>query len=335
MDILKKACVFIGMAVGAGFASGREVTDFFLAYGSGWKAGLIFGGILFFAVCSATSSIVRKNGITDYSGYLDTVLGGKMAAFTQWVSGLFFFIMFYAMVSASGTAAEQFFRVPYGIGVIIFIALCATILFKGIRAIESISVMLVPLLMAGMMAIAGSAGGKTVSSIPAASGSVYVSAVIYVSYNVIAAPSIMISSKNSRNLMEDILTGILCGAALTVMGIAAGGAILSEPEAMNMDFPLAQTAAGSGAVFKYCYMAVFLTAVFTTAVCNGMAAADFACEKIHIERKMAVFLLILTAFPMSFVSFTDFVSRIYPLFGFAGILQLSATGVYLLRKSKN
>ena len=87
--------------------------------------------------------------------------------------------------------------------------------------------------------------------------------------------------------------------------------------------------------FKYCYMAVFLTAVLTTALCNGTAGADFLCDKICLKRKTAVVILILTAFPMSLISFSAFVSKIYPVFGFAGILQLVGTVVFLLRKTKN
>ena len=51
MDIhksLKKSCLLIGMVVGAGFASGREITDYFLLYGERWKTGIAVSGALFF-----------------------------------------------------------------------------------------------------------------------------------------------------------------------------------------------------------------------------------------------------------------------------------------------
>ena len=333
LRILKKACVFTGMAVGAGFASGREITDFFLAFGDDWEKGLLFGGLLFFLAGTAASYIVRKNDTKEYTAYLSAVMGKGSALFTRWVSGLFFFVMFYAMVSASGAAAVLFFGMPYAAGTLIFILVCAVILLRGMRAIETVSVILVPFLMAGIMLIASGAEGEALAVTPKG-GSVYISAVIYVSYNVIAAPCIIIDSERSEGLREDLLTGLLCGAAMTGMGIAAGRGILSVPGATGSEFPLAVVAGASGKGPGLLYMGVFLTAVLTTAVCNGLAASDFARENMTADTKKIMLFMLISAFPISFVSFTAFVSKIYPLFGFAGILQLTGSVIYLLRKTK-
>lgn len=333
MKILKKACVFTGMAVGAGFASGREITDFFLSFGESWKKGLIFGGILFFLAGSAVSCVVRKKKINDYSAYLSAVMGERSALFTRWVSGLFFFVMFFAMVSASGSAAVMFLGIPYAAGTLAFILICGWIVFGGMKAVEDISVILVPFLMLGMVLISMSAEG-TAETLNGGAGSVYISAVIYVSYNVIAAPYIIIDSERSASPAEDIFTGLLCGAAMTGMGLAAGKGILSVCGAAGSEFPLARVAASAGKSFSYCYRAVFLTAVLTTAVCNALAAVDFACENLKTERKRTAAVMLAAAFPLSFVSFSAFVSKIYPLFGLAGILQLTGSVAFLLRKSK-
>ena len=134
MRILKKACVFIGMAVGAGFASGREITDYFLKYGENWKLMVAFSGLLFFAVVIGADEIISKKKVKTYSEYLITVMGKKTAIFTEWVSGLFFFAMFFAMTSASGTAAEEMFGLDYTSGVLFTIALSFIVMVKGIKA---------------------------------------------------------------------------------------------------------------------------------------------------------------------------------------------------------
>ena len=63
LKAVKKSCVFVGMVVGAGFASGREITDYFLVFGNGWKVGTAAAGILFFLVFWAVTEIINKNGI--------------------------------------------------------------------------------------------------------------------------------------------------------------------------------------------------------------------------------------------------------------------------------
>ena len=132
---IKKACVFTGMAVGAGFASGREITDYFLEYGGVWVSGLLFAGVLFFLAVCGTSLIVRREGTADYGGYLSCIMGRRAAAFTLWVSGLFFFVMFFAMISASATAASELFGIPERNGAAVFVIVCAVVILNGIDAV--------------------------------------------------------------------------------------------------------------------------------------------------------------------------------------------------------
>ena len=199
-----------------------------------------------------------------------------------------------------GAAAVLFFGMPYAAGTLIFILVCAVILLRGMRAIETVSVILVPFLMAGIMLIASGAEGEALAVTPKG-GSVYISAVIYVSYNVIAAPCIIIDSERSGGLWEDLLTGLLCGAAMTGMGIVAGRGILSVPGATGSEFPLAVVAGASGKGPGLLYMGVFLTAVLTTAVCNGLAASDFARENMTADTKKIMLFMLISAFPISFV----------------------------------
>ena len=325
---IKKACVFTGMAVGAGFASGREITDYFLEYGGVWVSGLLFAGVLFFLAVCGTSLIVRREGTADYGGYLSCIMGRRAAAFTLWVSGLFFFVMFFAMISASATAASELFGIPERNGAAVFVLVCAVIILNGIDAVEKISLFLVPALVLGITLMVPE-NWSMAETLEPKGGSVYISAVIYVSYNVIAAPALVIGEGRPASAREDILTGLMCCAALTVMGIAAGGGILSADGASAAEFPLAAVAESRGDMFKYCYTAVFAIALLTTAVCNGMAAADFAAERFGIGRKTAAVFMLGASVPLSGISFSAFVSKIYPLFGLAGILQLVGTIVYL------
>lgn len=105
------------MVVGAGFASGREITDYFLIYGEKWKIGILLSSLMFFLISFAVTDIINRKKIKSYTEYLSVVIGGKTAVFTEWISGLFFFTMFFAMTAAAGSAAEEMFGVNYRVGV--------------------------------------------------------------------------------------------------------------------------------------------------------------------------------------------------------------------------
>lgn len=332
LKTLKKACVFIGMVVGAGFASGREITDYFLLFGDKWKAGMLLSGMLFLIVSTAVTDIINQNGIKTYSEYLDVVMGGKSAVFTEWVSGLFFFVMFFAMTAAAGSAAREIFGVNYWLGVAAILIVCAFIILHGMEAVEIVSIILVPLLILGITAIGVRAGDETIEVVDKG-GSIALSAFIYVSYNTITAASVIAQSDRVKNRYDGIITGILCGAAMAFMGYIIGRTILSAgSEVLNTEIPFAAASKELGNGYYLAYVAVFLASVLTTAVCDGMAAIDFAIEKIHISRERALIMLIVLALLFSFISFSDFVSKVYPLFGIAGVLQLMNTVKYFIKK---
>ena len=313
------------MVVGAGFASGREITDYFLLYGERWKTGIAVSGALFFVYTFAASYIIGKNSIKSYGGYLDTIMEKRLAMFTEYVSGIFFAAMFYAMLSAAGAVAEEMLSMPYIYGVIIMAAASAVIITGGMKAMEYI---IVPVLIAGICLIGAKSEPKIY--IGGNGGSVVLSAVIYVSYNTITAAAIMVNEEKSSKA-NGIITGILCAAAMTVMGYMIGNTILSFENAYKLELPFA-----AAANIKYgnmlLYGAVFIAAVLTTAVCNGSAAADFIVEKTGINKNAVVIALCAVSPVFSAVAFSDFVSKIYMLFGFIGVFQLLFTILYLFKR---
>ncbi len=319
------------MVVGAGFASGREITDCFLRYGSGWRSGVIISGALFFLLFAATVDVINQNGICTYKEYLRTIMGERQAVFTEWVSGLFFFVMFFAMTSAAGSAAREMFGMDFKIGVGALLLVCAVVMVKGMSAIETISLLLVPLLATGIGIIGAKAGGGR--DLDLKGGPVMLSAVIYVSYNTISSASVLVQAEKSKSRYDGVITGLICGTAMTLMGIAIGNAVLSGGRyAVGTELPFAFVSRSLGRDYFFAYGAVFLASVLTTAVCNGIAATAFLEEKTSIGHNASVGILIVLATVFSTVSFSDFVSKIYPLFGIAGVLQLLNTLLFYIKK---
>ena len=96
-NALKIAVVYIGIVIGAGFASGREVITFFTSYGKIWPAGMIFTGVLLSVFGWMILSIIEKENIKTYKEFLKTVMYKKTASVTEVISGLFLCVLFFAM----------------------------------------------------------------------------------------------------------------------------------------------------------------------------------------------------------------------------------------------
>ena len=319
------------MVVGAGFASGRELTDYFLSFGDRWQAGVFISGILFFLVFYCVTIIVNTKNINSCSEYLSVIMDEKTAVFTEWASGLFFCFLYFAMVSATGVLAKEIFNINSNIGVICMVVICMVVMLKGMGIVEGLSVMLVPLLVIGVVLI-GLYSGEEVVIVSNMKGSVALSAIIYVSYNTITAASVIAQSEKGRSKVDAVVTGIMCAVVMTVMGLLIGKAILStDADVLKAEFPFAISSKVLGRNFYCAYIVVFLAAIITTAMCNAIAAMDFIKSRFELTKMSVVCILSGAAIIFSYVKFSDFVSKVFPIFGLAGILQMLNTIKYSIK----
>ena len=60
LNIINVALMFVGAIMGAGFASGREIWQFFGVFGAKGKIGVLLVGVLFIILGTMTAYIARK-----------------------------------------------------------------------------------------------------------------------------------------------------------------------------------------------------------------------------------------------------------------------------------
>ena len=75
LKIFQVAVVFIGTIVGAGLASGKEITQFFTSFGYKSFIGIIFCGVFYVIIGSILSKISISNMLTLLTRYFDIIIG--------------------------------------------------------------------------------------------------------------------------------------------------------------------------------------------------------------------------------------------------------------------
>ena len=74
--IFQIAAVFIGTIVGAGLASGQEITQFFSTYGYVSFWGILICGIIYIVISSIIISISLKHKLSSYTELITLVSPG-------------------------------------------------------------------------------------------------------------------------------------------------------------------------------------------------------------------------------------------------------------------
>lgn len=127
---------FKAVIIGGGYATGRELAEFFVPVGPwGGIAAMALAMSLWSLVCVLTFLLARMIGSTDYRQFFRSLLGPGWIAFEAFY--FFFFILILAVyAAAAGAIGEALFGWPTIAGVLTLMALIAGFTAFGNRSVE-------------------------------------------------------------------------------------------------------------------------------------------------------------------------------------------------------
>ena len=333
--IIKTACVYMGLIFGAGFASGQEHLRFFLRYGGWGVTGIVVAGAIL-ALCGwAVMDICVRQKINNYREFMAVVFGQKLGAVLDIVTGIFIFVIFSAMLAATGALGNEAAGLPFSWGVVFASALCFVVLLFDLQGIVRINTAISPILVAGALvlglyAIFGSVqpafAGQIVDNWPT-------SAVVYASYNLIPAVAVLTAMPNlvtTRKIAK--YGGILGGMFLGIIGIVLALAMLSNIDMVgNMQLPMLALAQNYGRLAANLYIILLFLAIFTTAATNAFSLTQWLAARTRFSAMRIKVGIIILAIAAAHVGFSNIVTHAYSFFGFLGLFIMVAIIIYFIK----
>lgn len=331
VSTLKIAATYIGIVVGAGFATGQELMQFFVAYGIYGFWGITLTTLLFIVF----GFIIMNLGYElNAKSHLDILRysSGRALEFTMDI--LITFVLFgslTAMIAGTGALFNQ-----YGIssvsGSLIMAAITTfTVLFGISGVINSVSA-IVPFLLASVVgiclfSITNTPPNMALSASLVKSGLVdhwILSAILYASYNIVISIAVLGplgAHAKSKNAIKNgaILGGLGLGLGSVLIYFAISGNLESVKD---LEVPMAYIAGNISAWVQTIFTFILIAEVYTTAVGSlyGFSARIFDAGKTSLNGKIIFTATI--AFLSSLVGFSNLVKYFYPLVGYGGILLL-------------
>ena len=327
--IFKIAATYTAVVLGAGFASGQELIGFFIRFGIPGFVGIIAAGFLLFAIAYFVMSICIRQGINSYDGLLIYLFGDKLSMLMEVFVAFSFFAFSSAMLSAGGAALNQAFGMNKTAGIYIFAALCFITLLKGVEGIMNTNVILAPLMVISGVFIGLYAffqGSGTVTHYPeVAIQSIFSSALLYASFNIITAVSVLVAMKSTiSNIKTAFWSSLMGGVLITIMAVSISLPLLTNYNAVrNLEIPMLEIAFGHGDLLAYIYLLTLTAAMFTTAVANFFTLNKWFEAKGASNIFLTAFIIIFSAMFANF-GFSNFVHIVYPMFGAIGLVQVAA-----------
>ncbi|MDI6710834.1 MAG: hypothetical protein QME76_09190 [Bacillota bacterium] len=330
----KAAALFIGAVIGAGFASGQEILQFFGVYGTRGIAGALWSAVAFAYLGAVIQLSAVRLRATSYRDVLAYFLGPRLGRLMDTLSTFMLGGGLVVMLAGSGAVLHQQFALPPAAGILLLAALTTAVLYWGLSGVVAVNAVLVPLKILLILLVAFLAGGTAPPAPggppPGADGGPEWawSAVLYVSYNLVVPLAVL--SSLGRYLRPGEAVAGAAGAGLALGGTAAlvtWAIVQNLPAAASYQVPMLYLAGMVSPVLQSLVSAVVWVAVFTTAIANAHGLASRLARRGSGGYRRLAFIVTFGLAPAAFFPFADLVGLLYPLFGYLGLALILAIAV--------
>ncbi|WP_062515188.1 hypothetical protein [Halobacillus sp. KGW1] len=139
--------LIVGTMIGAGYASGRELWQFF---GQDSSLAILLFALMFIFCCVAIMDISFKKQSGHYLPVLRAIVGKHLTGVYDWMIIIYLFTTTVIMLAGSG-ATWQAFHFPYKFGVLIIILPLILLFVWDVKGIVLVNSFVLPLLIAGLL----------------------------------------------------------------------------------------------------------------------------------------------------------------------------------------
>ena len=340
------AFAFIGVLVGAGFASGQETMQYFIAFGTQgiWGAALSSALMLIAGV-----SILQLGSYFQANEHME-VLGSVSSKVMSWILDIAtittLFSIGFVMYAGAGANLNQQFGWPVWIGATLMLALVLVIGMMDVDKVTAAVGAVTPLLL--FFVIFGCIWTLCTSDLDWSNLNVqaqevsttlpnwWISSLNYTGLNAICVASMaLVIGGNYLDTRAAGLGGFLGGMGYLVMLLLLSCGLLAAVGSIaGDDMPMLTLITNIHPVLGFIMSLVIFGMIFATAL--GMFfALGKRLARGRQERFRPIFITTcLIGFALSFVGFKTLVSVVYPILGYLGILLVAVLAAAWLRSSQ-
>lgn len=321
---------YIGTVVGAGFASGQEILQFFTVYGMGGIWGIFVALFLFGWLGTRMMIMGARLNASSYEVFNQYLFGPRWGKWMNGFVGIILFGVTTAMMSGTGALFSEQIKLSFHFGVLFTALIAYLVIHRGMEGILSANSFIVPLMLLFtiLVGITGWQSGEVqalfTSNSTLEQKSWLVSAITYVAFNLAMSQAVLVPTGgeigDERVLrLGGWLGGIILGVMLLASNIALG---TKMPNILELEIPIASVIATLGEGMKYFFLAVMWGEIFTTLIGNVYGLAANLNEWLPFRMNSIILMIFILGYLCSLIGFPVFIGYIYPFFGYCGLVVI-------------
>lgn len=326
--IIQIAFTYIGTVVGAGFATGQEIIQFFTRFGKWGALTILLATILFIWLGTKMMLLSRRISARSYEDLNKHLFGPKAGSVISIIMLLILIGVNSVMLAGAGSVFMEHLGMHYQTGLLITIVGTFFLLKHGMNAIMQLNSIVVPLMLSlSVVLILNTAKLPTADrflSLPADShwSVVWLSPIIYTAFNLVLAQAVLVPlGSRTESAAAVKWGGIAGGIGVGLMLLSAHIAISAHmPGIRQYEIPMGSIASHLGTAVHLIYVILIFLEIFSTFVADLYGVTLQLQQHISISPRLITASVLFICFLLSQIGFSSLLSVLYPLFGCLAIV---------------
>lgn len=335
--------LYIGVIMGAGFASGRECWQFFGVFGNKGYYGAAAATVCFVLLACMLTYIARSKNTADLGRLISPFDNKYIDGIIGWILAVIYYSMIIAMTAAGGSLLNQQFGISKVTGGIIIAVLCIVTVLGDFERVSKIFRLIVPVLfVVGIVTILltihadfGQSGPVDGYKPGRMSPNWLVSALVFMAYNTLGmitmAGSCAVNARDKKNAYTGAVCGTLCLGGLTILLLRAQLTDMAFSSAL--DLPMLGFSARLSPVLNVLYAVILYGAVYSTG-----ASTYYGFSTKLPSGNIKKFIIVggaAAGFLLGLTGFNRLVEFLYPAQGYIGIVFIVLIIINFIREIRS
>lgn len=330
------ASAFIGIIVGAGFASGQEVLQYFTSFGYMGTWAAILSTVLFAYLGMTLTRLGSRMQTTSHKEVIYKISGPYLGII---VDAVIIFTLFGAgvvMIAGAGSNLNQQFGLAPYVGSLMMVLLVLLTAMLNVEKVVAVIGIVTPFLVVTVIVVAiycfatmdapFSLLDPIARDVKTTLPNWFVAAINYVTFNIVLGASMAIVMGGAeKDEKTAAWGGFLGGLGLGVLILMSHLAIFTKVDTVaGFDLPMLKIVNDISPALGIVMAFILFGMIFNTAVSMFFAFGARFMTIGTIKFKSFVFVTLIVGFIASFVGFTDLVAWFYPKVGYMGLFLVGA-----------
>ncbi|QFT88529.1 hypothetical protein FIU87_07740 [Bacillus sp. THAF10] len=320
--------VYIGTIVGAGFATGKEIVQFFTQYGWIGFITILMSGILFIWLGTKMmlmASRIKANSYNEFNQYL---FGKSAGAFVNLFMLVILISVGAVMLSGAGAVFEEQLGWSYQLGLLLTVFLAVAVVIGGVKGLVGVNIIVVPVMILFSLLIACHAifeDGLTFMTLKPVSEGMkgWLAPFMYVAFNLAMAQPVLVPlAKEAKDEWVIKRGGFLGGLILCFILISCHISIASLPNFHTFEIPMAEVVKFGMLSFFGIYVFVIYGEIFTSVVSDIFGLQRQLESMLGISKYLITFVLVTIIYMISQIGYGSLIEHLYPFFGYVSMAFL-------------